>query len=395
MNDASVIYLDHHATTPLDPRVLEVMMPYMTTHFANAGSASHELGRAAKAAVDDARQRVAQCLNCDSNEIVFTSGSTESNNLALRGSAERSRRKGNHAVGVSTEHPSVLDPLERFTRVGIDVTLLPIQLQQDPAPGEIDLDAFRAALTGETFLATVMWANNEIGVIQPIAEFAALCQSRGVTFHCDATQAAGKLPINLRATPIDLLSFSAHKFYGPKGVGALFVRRKPKPVRLAPLVEGGGQEQGLRSGTLNVPGIVGLATALEIAVAEMQTEQARLAKLSNHLFAAIKSKLPQVELNGPALDAGKRLAANINIHFPGVGGETIMLHTPQLAISSGSACTSVNPEPSHVLIALGRSAEEAQSSLRFGLGRFTTVQEVELAAELIAETVNALKTAST
>lgn len=395
MNDASVIYLDHHATTPLDPRVLDAMMPYLTTHFANAGSASHELGRAAKAAVDDARQRVAQCLNCDANEIVFTSGSTESNNLALRGSAERSRRKGNHVVGVSTEHPSVLDPLERFTRVGIDVTLLPVQLQNDASPGEIDREAFCAALTGETFLATVMWANNEIGVIQPIAEIAEHCQSRGVTFHCDATQAVGKLPIDLRRTPIDLLSFSAHKFYGPKGVGALFVRRKPKPVRLAPLVEGGGQEQGLRSGTLNVPGIIGLAAALEIAVAEMQTEQARLAKLSNHLFAAIKSKLPEVELNGPALVPDKRLSANINIHFPGVGGETIMLHTPQLAISSGSACTSVNPEPSHVLIALGRSAEEAQSSLRFGLGRSTTLQEIEMAAELIAGTVQSLKTAST
>lgn len=395
MNDASVIYLDHHATTPLDPRVLDAMMPYLTTHFANAGSVSHELGRAAKAAVDDARQRVAQCLNCDANEIVFTSGSTESNNLAIRGSAERSRRKGAHVVGVSTEHPSVLDPLERFTRVGIDVTLLPIQSQQDASPGEIDLDRFRSSLTGETFLATVMWANNEIGVIQPIAEIAELCQSRGVTFHCDATQAVGKLPIDLRATPIDLLSFSAHKFYGPKGVGALFVRRKPKPVRLAPLVEGGGQEQGLRSGTLNVPGIIGLAAALEIAVTEMQTEQARLAKLSNHLFAAIKSKLPEVELNGPALVADKRLSANINIHFPGVGGETIMLHTPQLAISSGSACTSVNPEPSHVLIALGRSAEEAQSSLRFGLGRSTTLQEIEMAAELIARTVQSLRTAST
>lgn len=394
MTDPPIIYLDHHATTPLDPRVLTAMMPYLTTNFANAGSTSHELGRAAKAAVEEARERVAHCLSCDANEIVFTSGSTESNNLAIRGSAERSRRKGNHVVSAATEHPSVLDPLERLTRVGLEVTLLPVRSQIEAAPGEIDLDLFRNAFKSETFLASLMWANNEIGVIQPIREIAEICHTKGVTFHCDATQAVGKLPIDMRATPIDLLSFSAHKFYGPKGVGALFVRRRPKPVRLAPLVEGGGQEQGLRSGTLNVPGIVGLAAALEIAVAEMQTEQARLADLRNQLYTPLLKAIPNLELNGPALDAGKRLAGNLNLHFPGIGGETIMLHTPQVAMSSGSACTSVNPEPSHVLLALGRSAEEAQSSLRFGLGRFTTVEEIQTAAKLIARTVESLRSAS-
>jgi cysteine desulfurase len=394
MNDAATIYLDHHATTPLDPRVLEAMLPYLTTHFANAGSASHEPGRTAKAAVDDARDRVAHCLGCDANEIVFTSGSTESNNLAIRGSAERARRKGNHVLSVVSEHPSVLDPLERLAGIGMEVTLLPVASQRDDAPGEIALDRFRDSLASETFLASVMWANNEIGALQPIAEIADLCQSRGVTLHCDATQAVGKMPINLRATGIDLLSLSAHKFYGPKGVGALFVRRRPKPVRLAPLVEGGGQEQGLRSGTLNVPGIVGLAKALEIAVTEMESEQARLARLREQLFAALKSSIPDIELNGPPLRVDERLAGNLNLHFPGVAGETIMLHTPQVAVSSGSACTSVNPEPSHVLLALGRSSEEAQCSLRFGLGRFTTEAEVDAAAKLIAGTVNSLRSAA-
>ncbi len=387
LTEATSIYLDHHATTPLDPRVLAVMMPYLTTKFANAGSSSHEPGRVVKAAVDDARERVAHCLNCDANEIVFTSGSTESNNLAIRGSAERSRRKGNHVVSVLTEHPAVLDPLERLVRVGVEVSLLPTQLQSDATPGQLDPEVFRSAVRDDTFLASVMWANNEIGVIQPISQIAEICHSKGVTFHCDATQAVGKLPMNLRATPIELLSFSAHKFYGPKGVGVLFVRRKPKPVRLAPLVEGGGQEQGLRSGTLNVSGIIGLATALEIAVNEMETEQARLSALRDQLFTLLRSAIPDLQLNGPPLDAPKRLAANINIHFPGVGGETIMMHTPRVAVSSGSACTSVNPEPSHVLLALGRSAEEAQSSLRFGLGRFTTSEEIRLGAELISKTV--------
>lgn len=394
MTEDSCIYLDHHATTPLDPRVLEAMMPFLTTKFANAGSTSHEPGRVTKAAVDDARERVAHCLGCDANEIIFTSGSTESNNLAIRGSAERARRKGNHVVSAQTEHPAVLDPLERLSRLGVQVSLLPVQLQSESVPGLLDVESFRAALRDDTFLASVMWANNEIGVIQPIHQIAEICQSKGVTFHCDATQAVGKLPINLRATSIELLSFSSHKFYGPKGVGALFVRRKPKPVRLAPLIEGGGQEQGLRSGTLNVPGIIGLAAALEIAIAEMEVEQARLAQLRDQLFALLKHSIPDLQLNGPPLHSAHRLKANLNLHFPGVAGETIMLHTPRIAVSSGSACTSVNPEPSHVLLALGRSAEEAQSSLRIGLGRFTTAEEVARAAQLLCNSVLGLRHSS-
>lgn len=391
MSEATTIYLDHHATTPLDPRVLEQMLPFLTTHFANAGSTTHEPGRAARKVVEEAREKVAHCLGCQPDEIIFTSGATESNNLALRGSADRPRRKGNHIVSMQTEHPSVLDPLSRLQRGGVEVTLLPPQPQHSPIPGLVDLDAFTASLNDETFLASVMWANNEVGVLQPVAQLAEICRDRGVTFHCDATQAVGKIPINLSATAIDLLSLSAHKFYGPKGIGALFIRRRPRPVRLAPLLEGGGQEQGLRSGTLNVPGIVGLAAALEIACQEMAEEQARVAKLRDRLFELLAASIPGVALVGPPLSGGNRLAGNLNCTFEGVAGETIMLNTPQLALSSGSACASANPEPSHVLLALGLSVEAARSSIRFGLGRSTMLQEIELAAQQIAAVVAQLR----
>jgi cysteine desulfurase len=391
LSDAPIIYLDHHATTQLDPRVLNAMMPFLTSSFANAGSSTHELGRAAGQAVERARERVAHCIGCSPDEIVFTSGATESNNLALRGTAERPRRKGNHIVSVATEHPAVLDPLSRLKRLGAEVTLLTVQSQYQATPGLIDLDQWEGSLRDDTFLASMMWANNEIGVVQPIARIAEMCQASGITFHCDATQAVGRLSIDLNAIPIDLLSFSAHKFYGPKGVGALFVRKRPKVVRLSPLLEGGGQEHGLRSGTLNVPGIVGLAAALELAVTEMHAEQVRLASLRDHLYAMLKTAIPEVMLNGPALAADVRLTANLNCCFAGIAGETIMLHTPRVAVSSGSACTSVHPEPSHVLLGLGRSVEEARSSLRFGLGRFTTNEDVETAASLIAASVQALR----
>jgi cysteine desulfurase len=394
LSEAPIIYLDYHATTPLDPRVLAAMMPYFTTDFANAGSSTHEPGRAAKSAVESARERVAHCLHCDADEIVFTSGATESNNLAIRGTAERPRRKGNQVVSLATEHRAVLDPLARLSRNAIGVNLLPVETQSEARAGRVDLDRFRDALTSDTFLASVMWANNEVGVLQPIREIAEICQAQGVTMHCDATQAVGRIPIDLRQTAVDLMSFSAHKFCGPKGVGALFVRQRPKSVRLAPLLEGGGQEHGLRSGTLNVPGIMGLAAALEIAIAEMQTEQARLAGLRDRLFSLLKNAIPSLELNGPNLTSDVRLAGNLNCFFPGIAGETIMLHTPRIAVSSGSACTSVNPEPSHVLRALGRSNEDARSSLRFGLGRFTTLEEIETAARLIGETVRSFTAAS-
>ena len=382
-----VIYLDFQATTPVDSRVLEAMLPYFAQSFGNPGSISHALGRDARDAVNTARETIASALGAEAREIVFTSGATESNNLAVRGVLERARRRGDHIISVATEHKAILDPLAHQARRGCEVTLLPVDRY-----GLVDPQRVADVLRDETGLVSVMLANNEIGTLQPIAEIGALCRERGILFHTDATQSFGKLPLDVHALPIDLLSCSAHKLYGPKGIGALYVRRSAPPVRLESQIDGGGQEGGLRSGTLNVPAIVGFAKAVEISINEMSSEAERLASLRNRLFAQLRAALPEVSLNGPDLAASdQRLPHNLNCTFPGVQGEALMLNMPHLAVSSGSACTSANPEPSHVLQAIGLSPDEARSSLRFGLGRSTTAAEIENAVEMVVSAVQRLR----
>jgi cysteine desulfurase len=386
------VYLDNHATTRVDERVMAAMLPYFTEFYGNSGSTSHALGHQAKEAVDAARESIAVAIGASAREIVFTSGATESNNLALRGVAERKRRRGNHIVSVVTEHRAMLDPLDRLARNGFEVTLLPVVQNGQRDAGRIDVDQLAGVLRDDTLLVSVMLANNEIGVLQPIADVAALCRKHEILLHTDATQAVGRVPLTVESLGVDLMSFSAHKIYGPKGVGALYVRRTGKPVRLVAQIDGGGQEGGMRSGTLNVPGIVGFAKALELCLAELPEETRRLAGLRNQLFDRISTAIDRVGLNGPALDdPALRLANNLNVHFADVDGEALMLSMRDLAVSSGSACTSANPEPSHVLRALGLSADLTRSSLRFGLGRFNTSQEVEFAAEMLSQAVERLR----
>jgi cysteine desulfurase len=388
------IYLDNHATTRVDPRVLEAMLPLYTETFGNAGSVNHSFGWEAKAAVDAARESIAAAIGAEAREIVFTSGATESNNLAIRGLAERQRRKGNHIVSVATEHKAVLDPLKRLSRRGFEVSLLAVEQHGSPRAGWLDPNKVAAAMKGETLLVSVMLANNEIGVIQPIAEIAAICHVRGVPLHCDATQAVGKIPVDVSQLGVDLMSFTAHKIYGPKGVGALYVRRAGGGVRLEPLIDGGGQENGLRSGTLNVPGIVGFAKALELCLAELPAEMERLAALRQRLWDGLRQAVPDVVLNGPDWSQAAepiRLPGNLNCSFPLVNGEALMMSMKTIAVSSGSACTSANPEPSHVLTALGLSEDLTRASLRFGLGRFNTDEEIDYAITAVAENVHRLR----
>ena len=388
------IYLDNHATTPVDPRVLEAMLPYFTHRFGNAGSTSHSFGHEAKAAVDESRVLIAAGIGCSPREVVFTSGATESNNLALRGVAERTRRRGNHFVSVTTEHKAVLDPLRRLARKGFEVTLLPVEQTGSPIAGLLHPDQVAESLRDDTLLVSVMLANNEIGILQDIPAISALCKSKGVILHCDATQAVGKIPVDVHELGVDLLSFSAHKIYGPKGVGALYVRRGSPGVRLEPLIDGGGQESGLRSGTLNVPGIVGFAKGLELCLAEMPVEITRLTELRQRLWDGLRKEVPDIGLNGP--DWSKcarltRLPGNLNCAFPFVDGEALLINMKDVAVSSGSACTSANPEPSHVLRALGLSEDLTRASLRFGLGRFTTAEEIDFAITATAATVHRLR----
>jgi cysteine desulfurase len=406
------IYLDNHATTRVDPRVLAAMLPLFTERFGNAGSINHSFGTEAKEAVDQAREAIAAGIGAEAREIVFTSGATESNNLAIRGVVERSRKivqfptKGKRIVSVTTEHKAVLDPLRRLARRGFEVTLLDVEQHGSPQAGWLDPQKVADAIRDDTLLVSVMLANNEIGVIQWIAEIAEICQARGVPLHCDATQAVGKIPVDVRKLGVDLMSFSAHKIYGPKGVGALFVRRSGGAVRLEPLIDGGGQEHGLRSGTLNVPGIVGFAKALELCIAEMPSEIPRLTELRERLWTGLQRDLPDVILNGPVLGsaadmgetkAGKdvrpalRLPGNLNCAFPLVNGEALMISMKTIAVSSGSACTSANPEPSHVLRALGLGDDLTRASLRFGIGRFNTAEEIDYAAGAVAENVQRLR----
>ena len=390
---ASPIYMDNHATTRVDPRVVEAMLPYFTEQYGNAASTSHSFGWEAKAAVDQARESIATAIHATPREIVFTSGATESNNLAIRGVTDRARRRGNHIVSVTTEHKAVLDPLAKLRRKQFDVTLLPVAQHGRPDAGLLDLNQLQDALRDDTCLVSVMLANNEIGVIQPIAEIGRLCRERGIPFHCDATQAVGKLPVDVEGLQVDLMSFTAHKIYGPKGIGALYVRRTPPQVRLEPQIDGGGHEFGLRSGTLNVPGIVGFAKALELCLAKIAAERERLAQLRQSLYAGLQAAISDMALNGPDFHAHPdlRLPGNLNCTFSNVDGEALMMSMRDVALSSGAACTSTNPEPSHVLRALGLSDDLTRASLRFGLGRFNTAEEVALAVESVAQAVARLR----
>ncbi len=387
------IYLDHAATTPCDPRVVEAMLPYFTEKFGNPGSRNHSFGWEAEAGVDAAREQVAALLGADDKEIVFTSGATESNNLAIRGGAlmyEKapvgSGQCRGHIVSCIIEHKAVLDPCKRLQKEGFDVTFL-----DPPKDGVITAEMVKAALRPDTILVTLMWANNEIGTINEIPRIGALCHEKNILFHTDATQWAGKMPVDVEKDAIDLLSMSGHKIYGPKGVGALYVRRRRPRVRLTSLVDGGGQERGFRSGTLNVTGIVGLGKACEIARAEMDTDGARLLKLRQKLESTVSSRLDSCQVNG---HREKRLPHIANISFGFVEGESLMMACKEIACSSGSACTSASLEPSYVLKGLGVGDELAHSSLRLSLGRWTTEAQVDFAIEKIVTAVQKLRTLS-
>jgi cysteine desulfurase len=386
------VYMDNHATTRVDPRVVEAILPYYDEYYGNPGSTGHSFGWDAQEAIDKARRTIASAIGASEREIVLTSGATESNNLALRGVAERVRRRGDHMVSVATEHKAILDPLARLERRGFSVSLLAVAPHDDPRAGLLDVQRVADAIRDDTCLVSVMLANNEIGVLQPLAELGRICKERGVLLHTDATQAVGKVPVDVEALQVDLLSFSAHKIYGPKGVGALYVRRRAPQVRLESQIDGGGQERGRRSGTLNVPGIVGFAKALELCLTDLKSEHPRQSALRNKLFEGLQTNVEDVRLNGPHLDLSDlRLAGNLNCSFAGVDGEALMMSMRDLCVSSGSACTSANPEPSHVLRALGLSDDLTRASLRFGIGRFNTAAEIDFAIQLVAEAVGRLR----
>jgi cysteine desulfurase len=374
------IYLDNHATTPLDPRVLETMLPYLSGKFGNAASHTHSFGWEAGAAVVTARKHIAALINASPNEIVFTSGATESDNLAIKGVADVLRDRGNHIITSAVEHKAVLDSCRHLEKLGFRITRLPVL-----PDGRIDLQHLASAITKDTILVSIMAANNETGVIQPLEEIGRLCRERGVLFHSDAVQALGRMPLDVERFNLDIASLTAHKCYGPKGCGALYVRRG---VKIAPLIDGGGHEGGMRSGTLNVPGIVGFGKACEIALAEMPEESCRTAGLRNRLRDRLLAELTNVTVNG---SMEHRLPGNLNICFHNVDSETLMTAIRDVAVSSGSACNSEKIDPSHVLKALGLSDEDAGSSIRFGIGRFNTRAEIDYVAELVIEAVKKLR----
>jgi cysteine desulfurase len=377
--------MDNHATTPLDPRVLEAMLPYFNERFGNAASRNHQFGWEAEQAVETAREQIAKLIGASAKEIIFTSGATESDNLAIKGVAEMYREKGNHIITAVTEHKAVLDTCKRLEKQGYRVTYLPVQ-----ADGLISLDDLKRAIDNKTILVSIMAANNEIGVIQPIDEIGAICKERGVLFHTDAVQAAGKVPLDVNKSNIHLASLSAHKMYGPKGVGALYVRRKNPRVQLTAIIDGGGHERGMRSGTLNVPGIVGFGKAAELAMQEMPEETKRLTYLRDKLMNKFLSNLDEVKVNG-TMDAGKHLPGNLNISFIYVEGESLLMGINEIAVSSGSACTSATLEPSYVLKSLGLGDDVAHSSIRFGIGRFNTEAEIDYVADKLIDVVKKLR----
>ena len=377
------IYMDYHATTPVDPRVVEAMIPYFTEHFGNAASRNHPFGWEAEEAVDLARKRVAELIGANAKEIVFTSGATESDNLAIKGAAEMYREKGNHIITCVTEHKAVIDTCKRLEKEGYRVTYLPVQKD-----GLISLDDLRHAISDKTILITIMAANNEIGVIQPIAEIGAIAKEKGILFHTDGVQAVGKVPFNVNDLKVDMVSMSAHKMYGPKGVGALYVRRRNPRVLLAPIIDGGGHERGMRSGTLNVPGIVGFGKAAELCRLEMEADTKRLSGLRDLLNEKLHKGLDEIYING---SIERRLPHNLNISFAYVEGESLLMGINDVAVSSGSACTSASLEPSYVLKALGAGDDLAHSSIRFGLGRWTTEEEVDYVAAKLITVVTRLR----
>jgi len=377
------IYLDNHATTPMDPRVLDAMMPYFTESFGNAASRNHSFGWVAEEAVEKARKTIADVIGATAKEIVFTSGATESNNLAIKGVAEMYAQKGNHIITVATEHKAVLDTCKRLEKHGARVTYLPVQTN-----GLIDLDQLRDAITDKTILVSVMYGNNEIGTIQDIPAIGRICKEKGILFHTDATQAVGKIPVNVIADNVDLLSCSGHKIYGPKGVGALYVRRKSPRVQLTAQMDGGGHERGMRSGTLNVPGIVGFGKAAQLCHDELAEEAARASFLRDKLKDVLMAELDETYINGTM---EHRLPQNLNISFAYVEGESLLMGINDIAVSSGSACTSATLEPSYVLKALGAGDDLAHSSIRFGIGRFTTEEEVDYTAAKVIDVVRKLR----
>jgi cysteine desulfurase len=377
------IYLDNHATTPMDPRVLEAMMPYYTGKFGNAASRNHQFGWEAEAGVETAREQIAKLIGATAKEIIFTSGATESNNLAIKGVAEMYKEKGNHIITAVTEHKAVLDTCKRLEKYGTRVTYLPVG-----ADGLISLDELRNAITDKTILVTIMAANNEIGVMQPIDEIGAICKEKGIIFHSDAVQAVGKVPIDVNKSNVSIMSLTAHKLYGPKGVGALYVRRKNPRVQLSAILDGGGHERGMRSGTLNVPGIVGFGKACEIAMQEMPEESKRLMNLRDRLMNKLLSNLDETHVNGTM---ERHLPGNLNISFVYVEGESLLMGVNDIAVSSGSACTSATLEPSYVLKALGLGDDVAHSSIRFGIGRFNTEAEIDYVADRFIDTVKKLR----
>ena len=377
------IYMDNHSTTPCDPRVVDVMLPYFTEKFGNSASRNHSFGWEAEEAVDQARKHIANFIHADAKEIVFTSGATESNNLALRGVVEMYKEKGDHIITTSTEHRAVIDPAKSLEKRGTKVTYLPVD-----KTGRVDPDDVRNAITDKTILISIMLANNEIGTIHPIPEIGKIAKEKGVLFHCDATQGVGKIPVDVQELGVDLMSFTAHKIYGPKGIGALYVRRKAPRVRLAPMIDGGGHERGMRSGTLPVPLIIGFGKAIELCAQEMSTESIRMQALRDRLQDGIMDALEEVYLNG---HPSERLPGNLNVSFAYVEGEALLMGVKEIALSSGSACTSATLEPSYVLRALGVGSDLAHSSIRFGIGRFTTPEEVEYTIDRMIKAVNHLR----
>jgi cysteine desulfurase len=377
------IYMDNHATSPLDPRVLEAMLPFFTSKFGNAASRNHSFGWEAEQAVENAREQIAKLIGASAKEIIFTSGATESNNLAIKGIAEMYKERGNHIITQVTEHKAVLDTCKRLEKHGYRVTYLPVK-----ADGLIDMDDLRRAVDDKTILVSIMFANNEIGVIQPVAEIGKLCHEKGILFHTDAVQAVGKVPVDVNRMNIDVLSLSGHKIYGPKGVGALYVRRRNPRVQISAQIDGGGHERGMRSGTLNVPGIVGLGEACAIAGEEMASETVRLTGMRDSLRRKFETELDYVEVNG---SWEHRLPGNLNMSFVYVEGESLLMGINDVAVSSGSACTSATLEPSYVLKALGLGDDVAHSSIRFGLGRFNTQAECDYVAEKIIGIVKKLR----
>jgi len=377
------IYMDYHATTPVDPRVLEAMMPYFSEKFGNAASRNHPFGWEAEEAVEAARKQVADLIGANAKEVIFTSGATESNNLAIKGVAEMYREKGNHVITCVTEHKAVIDTCKKLEKQGLRVTYLPVQKD-----GRIDLDELRASITDKTILITIMTANNEIGVIQPIAEIGAIAKEKGILFHTDGVQAVGKVPFDVTSLKVDLVSISGHKIYGPKGVGALYVRRRNPRVLLAEQISGGGHERGMRSGTLNVPGIVGLGKAAQLCQQDMEKDTARLRNLRDRLNEQLHKNLDEIYING---SWKHRLPHNLNISFAYVEGESLLMGINDVAVSSGSACTSASLEPSYVLKALGAGDDLAHSSIRFGLGRWTTDEEVDYVVDKLTKVVRRLR----